>query len=196
MKLNFKNKKQLLLKLKDILENKNSIIISGGNSIKDLFRNYKNQIVCDKILLSDERIVKKNSNLRNDFFFKNLIKKKIIKTKKFINYEHDELDNSKVDNFSEKIKKLKFDYALLSLGSNGHFASIFRIDNKKDNFYHVKNSPKFPKNRVTVSLSKISKCKKIIFIASKNKKKKEILNFKRFKLIKKLPKSRTCLYYY
>ena len=82
MKLNFKNKKQLLLKLKDILENKNSIIISGGNSIKDLFRNYKNQIVCDKILLSDERIVKKNSNLRNDFFFKNLIKKKNHKNKK------------------------------------------------------------------------------------------------------------------
>ena len=55
----------------------------------------------------------------------------------------------KINTFSNKISKLKFDYALLSLGNNGHFASIFKINNTKKNFYSIKNSPKYPKRRVS-----------------------------------------------
>ena len=62
--------------LEKIFRNRNSIIISGGNTIKDLLKDYKHKIFCKKILLSDERLVKKNSNLRNDKFFKSLIKKR------------------------------------------------------------------------------------------------------------------------
>ena len=101
--------------LEKIFRNRNSIIISGGNTIKDLLKDYKHKIFCKKILLSDERLVKKNSNLRNDKFFKSLIKKKIIKHKQFINYNYKKLDEKKINTFSNKISKLKFDYALLSL---------------------------------------------------------------------------------
>lgn len=194
MKYNYKNKKEIIHMLEKIFRNRNSIIISGGNTIKDLLKDYKHKIFCKKILLSDERLVKKNSNLRNDKFFKSLIKKKIIKHKQFINYNYQELDEKKINTFSNKISKLKFDYALLSLGNNGHFASIFKINNTKKNFYSIKNSPKYPKRRVTLSLDKISKCKKIFFLASRNNKKNEILNFQKYKLIKKLPKNKTFLY--
>ena len=194
MKYNYKNKKEIIHMLEKIFRNRNSIIISGGNTIKDLLKDYKHKIFCKKILLSDERLVKKNSNLRNDKFFKSLIKKKIIKHKQFINYNYQELDEKKINTFINKISKLKFDYALLSLGNNGHFASIFKINNTKKNFYSIKNSPKYPKRRVTLSLDKISKCKKIFFLASRNNKKNEILNFQKYKLIKKLPKNKTFLY--
>tara|TARA_B100000963_G_C22533702_1_gene628761 strand:- start:592 stop:1182 length:591 start_codon:yes stop_codon:yes gene_type:complete len=194
MKYNYKNKKEIIYMLEKIFRNKNSIIISGGNTIKNLLKDYKHKILCKKILLSDERLVKKNSNLRNDKFFKSLIKKKIIKHKQLVNYNYQELDEKKINTFSNKISKLKFDYALLSLGSNGHFASIFKVNNTKKNFYSVKNSPKYPKRRVTLSLDKISKSKKIFFLASRKNKKNEVLNFQKYKLIKKLPKNKTFLY--
>ena len=194
MKYNYKNKKEIIHMLEKIFRNRNSIIISGGNTIKDLLKDYKHKIFCKKILLSDERLVKKNSNLRNDKFFKSLIKKKIIKHKQLVNYNYQELDEKKINTFSNKVSKLKFDYALLSLGSNGHFASIFKINNTKKNFYSIKNSPKYPKRRVTLSLDKISKSKKIFFLASRKNKKNEVLNFQKYKLIKKLPKNKTFLY--
>ena len=49
------------------------------------------------------------------------------------------------------------------------------LRNKKrsQSYYFIQNAPKFPKTRVTISLKKLKKCNKIIFIASiKNKKKK------------------------
>ena len=194
MKFNFKNKKDLLSKLKVVFTNKSSIIISGGSTIKDLLKNHKYKILCKKILLSDERIVKKKSKLRNDIMFKDLIKRKIIGTRQLINYQYQDLEEQKIKIFSNRVNKLKFQYALLSLGSNGHFASIFKINNTKMSFYSVKDSPKYPKKRVTVSLSKISKCKKIIFVASRKKKEKEIKNFNKYKLVKKLPSHKVCIY--
>ena len=71
MKFNLSNRKKVYLELNKILRNKNSIIVSGGNTIKDLLKKYKHKILCRKILLSDERLVKKHSNLRNDKFLKN-----------------------------------------------------------------------------------------------------------------------------
>ena len=60
------------------IPNKSNLIISGGGTIKSVMK------YCDKntnflnhqILLSDERLVGLNSKLRNDVFFKKMIKKK------------------------------------------------------------------------------------------------------------------------
>ena len=60
MKYNLKNKKEVVLKLNKILKGKNSIIISGGSTIKNILKNYKYKILCKKILLSDERYFVKN----------------------------------------------------------------------------------------------------------------------------------------
>ena len=84
MKKYFQNKSQILYYVISII-NKNNypLIISGGNTIKDIFINL-DQKIRNIILLSDERIVKKNSKLRNDIIFDKLIKKKLILRKNFI----------------------------------------------------------------------------------------------------------------
>jgi 6-phosphogluconolactonase/glucosamine-6-phosphate isomerase/deaminase len=185
---NYKNIRDVLIKINKILQDKSPLIISGGSTIKKILKNYKDRIYNKKILLSDERLIKTTSKLRNDFFFKKLIQKKIMRTSQLINYKLDNYNKKEINKISKKIKKIKFKYALLSLGSNGHFASIFKVNNDPSDFYFINNSPKFPRNRVTVSLQKISKCKKIFFLAHRRIKRKEIKNFYNNKLIKKIKK--------
>lgn len=185
MILNLK-KKKVILKIKEILDTKEKTIISGGNTIKYLLKNYNEKIHNRKILISDERLVNVNSKLRNDLFFKKLVKKKILKAEQIINYKYGEYNYKKIINFSNKIKRISFSNAILSLGCRGHFASIFHLNKEIDDFYFINNSEKFPKKRVTVSLKKISKCKKIFFLASRKKRGYEIKNFKKNKLIKQL----------
>ena len=193
---NLKNKKEILEKIKKIFKNKNSIIISGGNTIKHIIKDYNSKIFCKKILLSDERLVKNYSKLRNDIFFKKLIKRKIINSNQLLNYKLGILNEKKIRYLSHKISKINFTTAILSLGSNGHFASIFNTRNEKENFYYINNSPKLPKKRVTVALKKISKCKKIYFIAKRKTKNNEIINFKKNKLLKDIDKKKIYLLTY
>ena len=83
MKILFKDSKSLFFFIHNKIKKKN-FIISGGTTIKKILRhlNSKKKFLDNKILLSDERIVKRNSNLRNDKFYYDLIKKKINKEKK------------------------------------------------------------------------------------------------------------------
>jgi len=194
--ITFTNKRAVYQQIiKVINKNKKPFIISGGNTIKSIFK-YLNQKINNIILLSDERLVKKNTNLRNDTFFKNLIKKKYISKKKFLSYNSSNLTSENLTKINKQIKKINFTLAILSLGSNGHFASIFQFKNKTDNYYYIDDSPKFPKSRVTISLKKIKKCNKIIFIASLENKKKEIKNFYKNKLIRFLGFKKVDLYIY
>ena len=192
----FINKKLIYQKiLSKIKENNPAFIISGGNTIKEIFK-YLDQKINNYILLSDERLVKKESKLRNDYFFYKLIEKNYISKKKFFAYDSSVIDYKKLNNFNSQIEKINFNLAILSLGSNGHFASIF--DKKKilNSYYFIDNSPKFPKSRVTVSLEKLKKCKQIIFVASKKNKKNEIKNFYKNSLIEYLGYNKTNLYIY
>ena len=184
MKKYFQNKSQILYYVISII-NKNNypLIISGGNTIKDIFINL-DQKIRNIILLSDERIVKKNSKLRNDIIFDKLIKKKLILRKNFISYKLSRINEKNLSELNKKINKFNFKFAILSLGSNGHFASIFKKQKESQSYYFIQNAPKFPKTRVTISLKKLKKCNKIIFIASIKNKKKEIKNFNKNKLVK------------
>ena len=193
---NLKSKKEILLELEKIFKRKSPIIISGGNTIKQLLKDYNQKIHNKKILISDERLVKTTSKLRNDIFFKTLIKKKNLRSKQIINYKLGIFDKREINSLSNKIKKIKFYCAILSLGSNGHFASIFDINQEFNSFYFINNSTKFPKNRVTVSLKKISESNKIYFIASRKNKKKEIESFRNNKFIKKINKKKIFLFTY
>ena len=193
---NLLNKKEIIKQIEKIFNKKTPIIISGGNTIKQLLKSYNKKICNKKILISDERLVKTDSKLRNDIFFKKLIKKKILKSGQLINYKLGIFDRKELDNLSNKVNKTKFYNAILSLGSNGHFASIFNSRQEFKDFYFINNSPKFPKNRVTVSLKKISKCNKIYFIASRKNKKNEIKNFNNNIIIKKINKKKIFLFTY
>ncbi len=184
MKKIFQNKNELLNYTVSIIkENKYPLIISGGNSIKNIFKNI-DQKIKNIILLSDERMVKKFSKFRNDLFFEKLIKKKLILRKNFISYRLPKINKMHLSKLNKKIDKLNFKIAILGLGSNGHFASIFERKKESCSYYSIQNSPKFPKSRVTISLTKLKKCNRIIFIASMKNKKKEIKNFNKNRLVK------------
>tara|TARA_B100000941_G_C28450378_1_gene524744 strand:+ start:192 stop:782 length:591 start_codon:yes stop_codon:yes gene_type:complete len=196
LKKYFQNKNEILNNIISIIkENKNPFIISGGNTIKDIFKDL-DQKINNIILLSDERLVKKNSKLRNDIFFEKLIKKKLILSKNFISYKLSKIDKISLSKLNNKISKINFKLAILSLGSNGHFASIFKKKKEIHNYYFIQNSTKFPKSRVTISLKKLKKCSKIIFVASLKTKKKEIKNFNKNRLIKFLGFKKVRLFVY
>lgn len=183
MKKIFANKLTLFQNLISIIKDNNEpFIISGGNTIKEIFK-YLDEKIINTILLSDERMVNLNSNLRNDKFFKELIKKKFIKKEKFIHYNESSLNNSKLLELNRRIEGTKFKFAILSLGSNGHIASIFKKKIELSNYYFIDDAVKFPKKRLTVSLEKLKECKTIFLIASFKKKNKEIRNFNKNRLI-------------
>jgi|LakMenEpi03Aug12_release.lakeMendotaPanAssembly.Ray.scaffolds.fasta_scaffold533894_2 6-phosphogluconolactonase/glucosamine-6-phosphate isomerase/deaminase len=165
---------------------KGNVIISGGSNIKSIlkFNSNKKNIFKRKVLLSDERLVRENSNLRNDKFFYNLINKKFIKKKNFYHYKYKNFTEEKIQILDNKIKNIKFQFAILGLGKNNHIASIFKESeyNIKKNYYLVTDSPKKPKLRVTVSLHKLKQTKLIFIVANKNKRKKEIQNLTKTKI--------------
>ena len=192
----FPNKLQLFKKLVSIIKNnKEPLLISGGNTIKELFKNLNTKIT-NIILLSDERLVKSNSKIRNSYFFERMIRKKYILKKNFIYYKSSKVNYKELESINRRIKKIKFKFAILSLGSYGHLASIFKLNKEKFDYYSINDSPKFPKSRVTVSLRKIKKCSKIIIIASKKNKINEIKNFYQNPLIKFLGYKKILLYIY
>ena len=180
---------------KEIKNNKN-IIISGGNTIKNLLKylDYNNNLNKNLVLLSDERLVAKSSNLRNDKFFYKLIEKKFIKKKKFFHYPYSYFSKDKLNNFNSILKKINFDYAIVSLGEGNHVASIFPKNNNiniNKEYYFIENSPKRPKKRVTISLMKLKKSKKIFLIANKNKRFDDLKKIKTSKIYKSLKKKLT-----
>ena len=180
------------------LNNKKNILISGGSSIKAILKIAINKKYSLKtnFILADERLVKLNSRLRNDLFFKKLIKKKIIKKKNFINYNYNNYNLKKIISLNNKISKLKIDTCLLGLGSNGHIASVFDLNEReKKNFYLIGNSPKIPRSRVTIALTNIKKCKNIIIVSSKKNKMKEIKNISKNLLLKNILNKITLLIY-
>ncbi len=199
MKKKFNNEKDVALFLHHNLKQKTNLIISGGNTIKSLMAkmiSLNKNLYFKNLLLSDERIVNKNSINRNDKFFKKLISNKVINTKNFIHYEQSKLDYLEIKRVSQKISKTKFNNCLLSLGSNCHLASIFDFNFKSiSNFYHIDNSPKKPKNRVTVSKEVIFKCNKIFLVAKVHSKKKELKQFFKIAFFKKIKKKIILLTY-
>jgi 6-phosphogluconolactonase/glucosamine-6-phosphate isomerase/deaminase len=167
-------------------KNKN-ILISGGTSIKSSMREAlkKSKKINCKLILTDERLVSLNSKLRNDNFFKYLIKKKILKKNNFLNYNYKSYSCKKISKINNMLKKIKINDAVMGLGKDGHLASIFDTNySDQSNFYLVNNSPKKPKKRITIALKNIHKCKNIILIASMKNKAKEIKNIRNNKLLK------------
>lgn len=177
----------------DHIKKKSNLIISGGATINSLLNNCnKNKSFYDnKILLSDERLIVKKSIERNDFFFKNLIKRKLIKKENFINYKKKYLCEKSLNAINKTTRQFNSKIAILGLGINNHIASIFENTDEISNdkyYYYINNSPKKPKERVTISIKKLKQVNKIFLIVNKKKRKndlKKIKSSKIFYLLKK-----------
>ena len=161
---------------------KNILILSGGKSIKKIYKKIYNidiNWVNSKIFIVDERLIKQEENLNSTLI------KKIFKSKCDIyNVFEDKIKNSCI---TKKIKKNNT-LAILGMGEDGHFASIFNNSKKYKSLVNQKKKPgihtteKIGKpfcKRVTMNLSMINLSLKIILV---------IANKKRFEILKKFIK--------
>ena len=156
--------------------NRSLFILSGGNSPRHLFKiisQNKKNFQEATFLMSDERIVDvedPNSNEGECIRFSNISKYNLISL-------HDREITQKLKNISS------YDIAILGMGEDGHFASIFPdCINTSEALNSKKNVVSFEDahlnfSRKSLSLNEILKSKKIILIAS-SKSKQSVLKHK------------------
>lgn len=143
-------KKKTIGIINKITQNKNNLLISGGSTIKPIFRNIDiKKIEKKKIILGDERDVclnSKNSNFNS--IKKNLFKNKINK-KKFVFFDIKKNKSKKkiLNEYIDQIPK-KIGASIFSFAKDGHVFSLFFNEKnfKKSNkraFYTIKKKKLF-----------------------------------------------------
>jgi len=140
------NWKRIFLNLFDSIIFKNTkkninILLTGGSTIKKLYifwsKNFKFYKKKFNFFVSDERLFVNNKytnsyNIQNNFLIN--IARFEYKFFKINSYPKSILDE--LNNYSKKIKKI--DIAILSLGKDGHLASIFNRKKRLEKFFFVK----------------------------------------------------------
>jgi 6-phosphogluconolactonase len=177
-----KNYDEMSLKAAEIISGKLnsgkrpfSIAISGGTSVKGLLEKMSDSKIDwfgVNIFMADERIVDMQSQESNYFQADNLLFSKIKKANAY------KFDPSKgINDYNKKfleITKGKLDLAVLGVGEDCHIASLFpgskAIKYKKDGYVYVGNSPKPPKQRITLSAQTISNADSILLLFASDSK--------------------------
>jgi len=146
--------------LKNIKKNKtNAIVVSGGETLKKTYNLFFREILKKKIklkiFLSDERCLPLNDKNTNEIFFKKF---------KYINFQSilkKKFSYKKTsDMYEKKITKTP-NFVLLSVGSDGHIASIFKsskaLKSRKNIIFLNKNYRGFKRISITLKYLKNKK---------------------------------------
>ena len=152
-------------------------MLTGGRSSKQFYNywkktsNFKN-LSGEKFYLTDERFVPINHKLSNykmiSQVFKNSSNKMNIN---FINCKS-EVPNKLASKYEKKIPR-NIDIIFLSVGEDGHIASLFpkkQSLKNKNKFIFVKNCPKLPSERFTITPRVIQNARNVILLVNGKKK--------------------------
>ncbi len=157
------------------------IVLTGGNSILNTYKILGNsESDWDKwhVYLGDERYLPVGDKDRNDRLINEIWLKDGLIPKNNINFIHAELGANEGALHYEKILDNvgSFDVVLLSMGGDGHVASLFpgRLHNKGKNVVVECNSPKYPKERISMSYSRLSQSRNIFKIISGSSKRQAV----------------------
>ena len=163
------------------LNNNFKIVLTGGESIINTYKilnNSSSDWSKWHIYLGDERCLPAGDRNRNDYIIKQVWLNNSQILKKNIHFIHAELGPNNGALYYEKILSNTgyFDIVLLSMGEDGHIASLFpgHFYNKNKSVVSECNSPKYPKNRISVSYSRLNKSKNIFKVVCGSSKKKAV----------------------
>jgi 6-phosphogluconolactonase len=155
------------------LSNSFKIVLTGGRSVVNLYKILR----CSKsdwskwnVYIGDERCLPLQNKGRNDYVINDVWLNNGLIPKKNINFIKAELGGENGAYNYEKVLKsvVNFDIVLLSIGEDGHVASLFPGHYYDDNKSVVfeRNSPKFPKERISMSYSRLNQAENIFKIVS------------------------------
>jgi 6-phosphogluconolactonase len=149
------------------------IVLTGGNSILNTYKVLSNsESDWDKwhIYLGDERCLPVKDKSRNDHIINQvwLNNSRILKKNiHFIDAELNATDGAaRYENILNSVGY--FDVTLLSMGEDGHAASLFpgHLYDTNKSVVIESNSPKYPKERISMSYSRLNHSKNIFKVIS------------------------------
>jgi 6-phosphogluconolactonase len=191
--INYVNKTLVLIEnsANNAIQNRNifNIVVSGGESprlILDALKNIKSNWEAWNIWFADERCLPIGHKDLNIIMLEHEFLQHVgIKTENIHRIKSHLGPSEAAKLYSKKLCQAPdFDLTLLGLGEDGHTASLFPGD--LDSIAHlspdavpVYNSPKFPTERVTLSLSRINRSQNILFLVTGNKKRSIVNSFLR-----------------
>jgi 6-phosphogluconolactonase len=162
--------------VKDLAQTQPAITlgISGGRSIRGIFSLLKNETVLpwDKVHIFwvDERLVPlnhvdSNYKLGKDLFIDNLIRSGALPAANVHPFDM----NKGIDAYNNELAKHggMLDIVLLGAGEDGHICALFPNNSVKDDgtgYIAVKDSPKPPSDRITISRSTLLRAKVAVLL--------------------------------
>ena len=149
------------------------IVLAGGKSLIPTYKilSHSNSDWSRwHIYIGDERCLPLKNKERNDHNINIIWLNNSPIPKKNIHFIRAELDAKQAaQHYETTLKEVKnFDVTLLSMGEDGHTASLFpghQYDNKRD-VVIINNSPKKPKQRISLSYFRLNRSNKVFKIIS------------------------------